>query len=140
MTPAQVERMIAFAAMVLGVIGVFVSKRPTMDIVSGTIAAVAFLYLTVPWAVGKASDAAAAHRVGERLRRQAETPWEAFSGPHETDEAVWEVGIRRRTQEGVDLDRRVLRSLHPDDELEIQVAEAEAKGKARRWTDAKIGF
>ncbi len=140
MTPAQVERVIALGAIVIGIIGMVVSKRPTGDIVSGLIAGVAFLYLVVPWVAEKASDAAAAHRVGERLRRQAATPWTMFSGPHETDDTRWEVGIRRRTEEGVDLDRRVLRTLSADDELEIQVAEAEARGKARRWTDSKIGF
>lgn len=135
MTPAQ-EKLAALGCLVLGILGVYVSKRPTTDIAFGALGVAGCLLFLAPsllrWWGNRASRL--------RVRKRRQTPWTMFSAPHPTDQAQWEVGIRRRGDDDVDLDRRVLASLRADQPFEITVAEEEAKVTATRWTENKIGM
>jgi hypothetical protein len=133
-TPGQ-ARLGAVTAVVLGVLGVYLSKRPTTDIVAGVLAGMAFLYCAGSLFVSSRRD----RRTQREQERKQETPWTMFSAPHPVDENKWEVGVRRR-HDGVDLDRRVTLTVDANDELEIAVAEEQAKAKATRWTENKVGM
>lgn len=135
MTPAQ-ERWAALGCLVFGIVGVYISRRPTTDIALGILGVLGCLLFLAPsllrWWGNRASRL--------RVEKSRQTPWTMFSGPHPTDETKWEVGVRRRTDADVDLVRRVLRVVSADDELEIAVAEEEARARAARWTASKIGM
>lgn len=123
-------RLVALGVAAFAVIMIFVSKRASTDIAAAVIALLGAGYalaVSVP-------DWAAAWR----KRRQRETPWTMFSAPHPTDDTKWEVGIRRHTDDGVDLDIRTLTVLGAEDELEIAVAEEQARVKAQRWTENRV--
>jgi hypothetical protein len=131
MTPAQ-ARIGAVAAVVLGIVGVIVSKRASTDIAVAVIALAAFSYCV--------ALQLAEMRRRRRVRAARETPWTLFTEPHPTDTRKVEVGVRRRRDDGVILDRRVLRSVNEWDSIEIAVAEQDAETKAKRWTQNKVGM
>lgn len=134
-TPAQ-ERWAALGCLAFGILGVYLSRRPSTDIAFGILGALGCLFFLVPSILRYWGNVASRRRV----REQKMTPWTMFSEPHPTDATQWEVGIRRRTEDGVDLDRRALYALVESDELEIAVAEAECRVKATRWTRSQIGM
>lgn len=133
------ERLAALGFLAFGVVGVWVSKRPTTDIALGLIGALGVLYFLAPAVVRAFGDAASRRRADRRWRQNHETPWTMYSEPHPT-ESMWEVGVRRRTEDGVDLDRRPLRKLDPEADLDIAVAEEECRVKAVRWTENKVNM
>jgi hypothetical protein len=133
MTTAQ-ARLAAFGCLALGVLGVYISKRPTSDIVLGTLGALGFLYFLV------SSLASGRHRAGRRRRHEQErqTPWTVFSAPARDQKGKWLVGIRRRMEDGTVLGREITNTLDEDDEMAIIEAEGLAELKARRWNDRKV--
>lgn len=92
MTPGQ-ARLGAVAAAVLGILGIYLSRRPTTDIAAGAIAGLAFLYFAVSSFTGD--------RRGRNARRAAERAhehdrdarWERYSMPIGENFEGWEVGV-----------------------------------------------
>jgi hypothetical protein len=121
----------ALGVTALALLGIFVSKRASTDIAAAVIAALAFGYaVVIAWPGWQAKH---------RARKSRHAPWTMFSQPHPTDDAMWEVGVRRR-HDDVDLDRRVLSVLRADQSFEITVAEEDAKTTATRWTENKVNM
>lgn len=137
MTRGQ-ERVVALALIAFGVVGVWVSKRPTTDIAMGVIGGLGCLLLIAPWALRSWGDAASRRRVAARRRGQREVPWTMFSTPSDLS-GRWLVGIQRRMADGTVLDRRVLNTLDEDDEMAILEAEGLADLKASRWNRTTDG-
>lgn len=132
MTPAQ-ARTGALVALVLGVLGVYLSKRASTDIAVAVLATCAFIYFCV-------SSLAAVRRQRARERAQRErrdVPWTYYSRP--CGVGRWEVGIERKDKEGVVLRREPAdKVLDANDSFEISIAESDAMMKASRWTENKV--
>lgn len=114
MTPGQ-ARLGAIAAAVLGILGVYISKRPTTDIAAGVIAGLAFLYYAAVSFTGD-REGRRAHRNAEKARRQdAAAQWERYSHPSGKDFHDYEVGCEIELSSGVK--RYVVnrwQGVHPD--------------------------
>ena len=99
MTPGQ-ARLGAVAAAALGILGIYLSKRPTTDIAAGVIAGLAFLYFAVSSFTGSRRGRQA-RRDAERAREQdAQARWERYSHPVGENFEDWEVGVALHLSDG----------------------------------------
>lgn len=137
MSTAQ-ARLAAFGCLALGVLGVYISRRPTTDIAAGALGGLGFCYFLVSSTAGGWKTRAAR----KRQQQVRETPWSMYSRPLNGDPGMWEVGIERRTSEGRPLDPNLpaMKVLTEEASFDIAVAEEEAKVKATHYNDNRVGM
>ena len=131
-------RLGAIVALALGVLGVYLSRRPTTDIAAGILAGAALLYF--------AASSVSASRKGGRARRRQEQArahdrqarWEMYSHPAGEDYRDYEVGCRIELSSGTKrYSERKWRWFndHPD-AVNRMNAEGEAMAKAAEFNAA----
>lgn len=132
MTPSQ-ARLGAIVAAVLGILGIYLSKRPTTDIAAGIVSGLAFLYFVVSSFVGSRRGRQARRASEQAREKEAQAHWERYSHPAGETFEDWEVGVALHLSDGVKRQKiKRWKGRHPT-LVERSDAELEAETRALEY-------
>jgi hypothetical protein len=128
----------AWAVFVTAMVLTFPNRARIGDVALIIIAICAGCYL----AARGISHTASRVRKARGRRRAVSTGWTHYSRPVSGRPGMWEIGIERRTSEGQLLDPQqpAMKTLPEDSSFDITLAEEEAKVKATRYNDNRVGM